>query len=269
VTERAAILRLAAGAAATRFAGDDALRLLRMAADAALTAGDRAGAARDLATMAMYINRSPGMMGTPHSQAEADALIAKSQALSDGSPLAQASLAVAECPPPGVGDPRRAVELAERAGDGIVHSIVLDWLTSADLAADDVAEALRIARRRLELLDTLPVGPLTGFEFADGYLMAAEVDLAAGDLPGAAAHADALAGLPFYRHEEHLATSRRLLVDALAATSTMSCEPESASRRAGSARDDRSRRTWPARPTPSRWCTAYAGTMSAGRPGYA
>ena len=216
-TERAALLRQAAGAAASRFAGDDALRLFRMAADAALTAGDRAGAARDLATMAMYINRAPGIMASQHSQAEADALIAKSQALSDGSPLAQAALAVAEChPPPGTGDPRRAVELAERADDGIVHSIALDWLTVANLADDDIAEAVRTARRRLELLGTLPVGPLTGFEFADDYLMAAEVDLAAGDLPGAAAHADALAGLPFYRHEDHLAMSRRLLVDALA-----------------------------------------------------
>jgi predicted ATPase/DNA-binding CsgD family transcriptional regulator len=217
VTERAAFLRLAAGAAASRFVGDDALRLFRMAADAALTAGDRAGAARDLATMAMYINRAPGIMASQHSQAEAGALIAKSQALSDGSPLAQAALAVAEChPPPGAGDPRRAVELAKRADDGTVHSIALDWLTVANLADDDIAEAVRTARRRLELLDTLPVGPLTGFEFADDYLMAAEVDLAAGDLPGAAAHADALADLPFYRHEDHLAMSRRLLVDALA-----------------------------------------------------
>ena len=210
-------MRLAAGAAASRFVGDDALRLFRMAADAALTAGDRAGAARDLATMAMYINRAPGIMATQHSQAEADALVAEARALSDGSPLAQAALAVAEFPPPGVGDPRRAVDLAERAGDGIVHSIALDWLTAANLADDDAAEALRSRPgRRLELLDTLPVGPLTGFEIADGYLMAAEVDLAAGDLPGAAAHADALAGLPFYRHENHLAMSRRLLVDALA-----------------------------------------------------
>jgi predicted ATPase/DNA-binding CsgD family transcriptional regulator len=216
VTERAALLRLAAGAAASRFVGDAALRLFRMAADAALTVGDRAGAARDLATMAMYINRAPGIMATRHSPAEADALIARSRALSDGSPLARAALAVAECPPPGIGDPRRAVELAERAGNGIVHSIALDWLTSANLADDDVAEAVRTARRRLELLDTLPVGPLTGFEFADGYLMAAEVGLATGDLAGAAAHADTLAGLPFYRHDDHLAMSRRLLVDALA-----------------------------------------------------
>ena len=215
-TERAALLRLAAGAAASRFVGDEALRLFRMAADAALTADDRAGAARDLATMAMYINRADGMMATPHSAAEADALIAEARALSDGSPLARAVLAVAECPPPGVGDPRRAVELAERAGDGIVHSVALDWLTAANLADHDVAGAVRTARRRLELLGTLPVGPLTGFEFFDGYLMAAEVDLAAGDLPGAAVRADALAGLPFYRHEDHLAMSRRLLVDALA-----------------------------------------------------
>jgi predicted ATPase/DNA-binding CsgD family transcriptional regulator len=215
-TERAALLRLAAGAAASRFVGDDALRMFRMAADAALTAGDRAGAARDLATMAMYINRAPGIMATQHPPAEADALIAEARPLSDGSPLARAALAVGECPPPGVGDPRRAVELAERAGDGIVHSVALDWLTSANLADHDVADAVRTARRRLELLDTLTVGPLTGFEFADGYLMAAEVDLAAGHLPGAAAHADALAGLPFYRHEDHLAMSRRLLVDALA-----------------------------------------------------
>ena len=46
--------------------------------------------------------------------------------------------------------------------------------------------------------------------------MAAEADLAAGDLAGATAHAEALAGLPFYRDEDQLAISRRLLVDALA-----------------------------------------------------
>ena len=98
----------------------------------------------------------------------------------------------------------------------IVHSIALDLLTLAYLVDDDIAEAVRIARRRLELLGTLAVGPLSGFEFADGHLMAAEVDLAAGDLAGAAAHAEALARLPFYRDEDHLAMSRRLLVDALA-----------------------------------------------------
>ena len=217
MTERVAYLRLAAGSAASRFVGDDALRLFRMAADAAVSVGDRAGAARDLATMAMYINRAPGIMATPHSRAEADVLVAEARALSDGSPLAQAALAVAEFGDlPTVGDARRVAELAERAGDGILHSIALDLLTFACLVDDDIAEAVRVARRRLELLDTLPVGPLSGFELGDGHLMAAEVDLAAGDLAGAAAHAEALAGLPFYRDEDHLAMSRRLLVDALA-----------------------------------------------------
>ena len=269
VTGRVAYLRLAAGAAASRFVGDDALRLFRMAADAALTVGDRAGAARDLATMAMYINRADGIMATPHSQAEADALIAKSRALSDGSPLAQAALAVAECPPPGVGDPRRAVELAERAGDGIVHSIALDWLTSANLADNDVAEAVRTARRRLELLDTLPVGPLAGFEFADGYLMAPRSTWLPATCP-------VLRPTPTRSPACHFTATRitwrcpgGCSSTRSPATSTTSCEPESASGRAGSGRDDRSRRTWPARPTPSRWCTACAETTSAERPGYA
>ena len=115
-----------------------------------------------------------------------------------------------------LGDVRRAVDLAERAGDGIVHSIALDMLTAAYLFNDDIAEAVRTARGRLKVLDTLAVSPISGFEFGDGHLAAAEADLAAGDLAGAAAHAEALARLPFYRDEDHLATCRRLLVDALA-----------------------------------------------------
>jgi predicted ATPase/DNA-binding CsgD family transcriptional regulator len=216
-TERAAFLRLAAGSAASRFAGDEALRLFRLAADAAVPAGDRAGAARDLATMAMYVARAPGIMATPHPPAEADALRAEAGALSDGSALVRAALAVAEFVfQPAVGDARRTAELAERAGDGVLHSIALDQLTLACLVDDDIAGAMLVARRRLEVLDTLAIGPLAGFEHADGRLMAAEVDLAAGDLTGAAAHAAALAGLPFFRDEDHLAMSRRLLVDALA-----------------------------------------------------
>jgi hypothetical protein len=216
--ERAALLRLAAGAAASRMVGDDALRLFRMAADAALTVGDRTGAARDLATMAMYINRAPGDMATPHSHAEADALVAEVQALSDDLPLIPAAIAVATAwaAPPVSDEARRIVDLAERAGDGIVLSIALDLLTVTNLVNDDIAEAVRTVRRRLEVLDTLTVSPLSGYEFGDSHLMAAEADLGAGDLAGAAAHAEALARLPFYRDEDHLALSRRLLVDALA-----------------------------------------------------
>ncbi|MBO3751141.1 ATPase [Streptosporangiaceae bacterium NEAU-GS5] len=218
--DRAAYLRLAAGAAASRYVGDDALHLLRMAADAAVSAGDGPGAALDLATMAMYVNRAPGIMAGIHTRAEADALVAEARSLSDGSPLAQAAFAVAEGwadPPTAITrDARRAVELAERAGDALVHSIALDMSTFADLVTNDIAQAVRTAHRRLEVLDTLAVGPISAFELGDGRLMAAEADLAAGDLAGAAAHAEALARLPFYRDEDHLAMCRRLLVDALA-----------------------------------------------------
>ncbi|HKO32846.1 MAG TPA: hypothetical protein VJY85_03770, partial [Candidatus Limnocylindria bacterium] len=69
---------------------------------------------------------------------------------------------------------------------------------------------------RLELLDTLTIGALSGFEVGDGHLMAAEVELAAGNLAGAVAHSEALARLPFYRGEDHIATCRRLFIDALA-----------------------------------------------------
>jgi predicted ATPase/DNA-binding CsgD family transcriptional regulator len=215
--ERVAYLRLAAGSAASRFVGDDALLLFRTAADIAVPAGDRAGAARDLATMAMYVNRAPGILATTHSRAEADALLAEASSLSDGSATVRAALAVAEFGfQPTVADARGVVRLAERSGDGLLRSIALDQLTLACLVDDDIAEAVRVARSRLELLDTLVIGPLSGFEFGDGHLMAAEVELAAGELAGAAAHAAVLAGLPFYRDEDHLAMSRRLLVDALA-----------------------------------------------------
>jgi predicted ATPase/DNA-binding CsgD family transcriptional regulator len=217
VTEHVAYLRLAAGAAASRFVGDDALRLYRAAADAALPAGDRAGAARDLATMAMYINRASGILATRHTRAEAEALLAEATALSDGSPLVRAALAVAEWGElPSLDGARRAAALAGPTGDGILHSIALDMATAANLIDNDVAEAVRVARTRLAVLDTLPVDALAGFELGDGRLMAAEAGLAAGDLAGAAAEAETLAALPFYRDEDHVASSRRLLVDALA-----------------------------------------------------
>jgi predicted ATPase/DNA-binding CsgD family transcriptional regulator len=217
-SERVRRLRLAAGAAASRFAGSEALRLLRETADVAVAMSDRGGAARDLATMAMYIRRNPGIMAEPHSPAEAAGLVAEARAVSDGSPVAEAAIAMAA----GYNDPdtlahaQRAVELAEQTDDAIVHSAALDRLVGVYLALHDVAAALRVVRRRIDLLETMPIGTLNGFEFCDGRLMAADTALAAGDLSGATAHAEALARLPFYRDEDHLATCRRLLVDALA-----------------------------------------------------
>jgi hypothetical protein len=69
--------RCAAGAAESRNLGDDALRLRLLAVEAAIRAGDRAGAAGDLAHNAEWINRGAGILATQHPAAEAKALIAK------------------------------------------------------------------------------------------------------------------------------------------------------------------------------------------------
>ena len=90
-SERAAYLRLAAGSAASRYVGDEALRLFAMAADVAVSIGYRSEAARDLATMAMYINRAPGIMATLHSRTEADALPTHSCRTPTGRPAGRRS----------------------------------------------------------------------------------------------------------------------------------------------------------------------------------
>jgi predicted ATPase/DNA-binding CsgD family transcriptional regulator len=215
-SERVAFLRLAAGAAASRYAGDDALRLFRAAAEAAIAGGDRVGAARDLAAMVMYIHRAPGIVAVPHSPEEADDLVAEARGLAGGEPGVEAALAVADFGDLSVEGARHALELAEQTGDRILQSTALDRLTTVHLIEGDIAEAVRVARRRLDLHATLAVGPISGFEFGDAHLMAAEVDIGAGDLVGAARHAEALAALPFYRDEDHVALSRRVLVDTLA-----------------------------------------------------
>jgi predicted ATPase/DNA-binding CsgD family transcriptional regulator len=216
--DRVAYLRLAAGAAASRFVGKEALRLFRAAADLAAAIGDGGGAARDLATMAMYIRRAPGIMAEPHTTAESDALVAEARSISDGSAVAEAAIAIAsDYGEPGTDDDsERAFVLAEQCGDGVLRSIALDRLILDHFARNDVAAAVRVMNQRIALLETIPIRSLSGFEFADGRLMAADAGLAAGDLAGAAAHAEALARLPFYRDEDHLAVCRLLMVGALA-----------------------------------------------------
>jgi predicted ATPase/DNA-binding CsgD family transcriptional regulator len=212
-------LRLAAGAAASRFAGTDILRLLRSAADLAIETGDGTGAVRDLATMAMYIARSPGIMSEPHPAEEAVALLDEARAVPDGShaALATAEAFVEAAVEPGrVGSARHAVALAEEARDGISHGAALDVLCSELLAVHDIPGAVEVIRRRTEVMRPLGVSAITGYEVVDVHLMASDVYLAAGDLAAAGENADLLARLPFYRDEPHLAIARRIKVDALA-----------------------------------------------------
>ncbi|WP_343240743.1 MULTISPECIES: LuxR C-terminal-related transcriptional regulator [unclassified Streptomyces] len=125
-------LRGAAGAAESRHAGNEALRLRRAAADAALRAGDRAGAAGDLARNAELINRVPGLMATGPAVGEVEALIAEGWSLAGDDLAAQVRLLTAEACNSSPADPvtaeliERALTLARRVDDPLIQSAVFD-----------------------------------------------------------------------------------------------------------------------------------------------
>jgi predicted ATPase/DNA-binding CsgD family transcriptional regulator len=215
-------LRSAAGAAESRHFGNEALRLRQRAADAALRAGDRAGAAGDLARNAELINRGRGLMATAPAAGEVEALITRGWALADGDLTAEARLLTAEAFNGAVADPatveliERAITLARRIDDPLTESAALDQLTAVQLARGEVRAAAASALRRTELLAPMPVTAMAALEFFDGFVMAADCAVAAGDLPAARRLAERLRDLPFHREEAHLATARMLSVTVLA-----------------------------------------------------
>jgi hypothetical protein len=215
-------LRSAAGAAESRYFGNEALRLRRCAADAALRAGDRAGAAGDLARNAEWINRGPGIMATGPATGEVEALIAEGWALADGDLAAEARLLTAEAFNGAIADPatvdlvERALTLARRIDDPLIESAALDQLTAVQLARGEVRAAAASALRRTELLAPMQVTAMAAMEIFDGFVMATDCAVAAGDLPAARRLAERLRDLPYYREEGHLATARLLLVTVLA-----------------------------------------------------
>ncbi len=217
----AVTLRYAAGAAQSRFFGNDALRLHRAAADAALRAGDRAGAAGDLARAAELINRSPGLMATTPATGEGKALLAEARELAAGDPGAEARTFTAESYAGDDSDPvtaeltERAIELARRVGDPLAESAALDQLMSVQLARGNIRAATASAVLRTQLLDPLQVTAVSGMEFADGFNMAAECAVAAGDLRAARRFAERVRDLPFHREEGHLASARLIVVAML------------------------------------------------------
>ncbi|HEU5333630.1 MAG TPA: LuxR C-terminal-related transcriptional regulator [Actinocrinis sp.] len=213
--------RSAAGAAESRHFGDDALRLRRCAADAALRAGDRAGAAGDLARNAELISRCPGLMATVHPVAEMRELLAEGWSLAGGDLTAQARLLTAETFDGRGTDPalvervERALALTARVGDPLAESAALDRLTEVHMIRGDLRAAAASAVRRTELLAPLEVTAVAALELLDGLLMAAETSVAVGDLRAARGFAERFRDLPFHREEGHLATARLLLVTVM------------------------------------------------------
>jgi predicted ATPase/DNA-binding CsgD family transcriptional regulator len=214
-------LRKAAGAATARLFGNEALRLRRAAADAALRAGDRAGAGMELARAAELIGRGPGIIFTMPAAGEVERLLQEARPLAAGDIAAEARILIAEAHNADEGEAiaqtlvDRALELSRAVDDPLAESAALDELTSIQLAHGDVRAALESSVRRTELLAPLPVTVESAMEFFDAFSMASECAVAAGDLEAARRLGEGLCELPFYREEDHLATSRLIVVDLL------------------------------------------------------
>src|SRR5207248_87582 len=89
--------------------------------------------------------------------------------------------------------------------------------TSIQLSSGEIQAAAASASRRTALIAPLrPRAHICGLEMMDAYIMAAETAIAAGDLAAGRDFAEQLHDLEFYREEDHLATSRLLVVTALA-----------------------------------------------------
>jgi predicted ATPase/DNA-binding CsgD family transcriptional regulator len=212
----------AAGAALSRHFGNDAVRLLRDASDDARALGAEDVAAHALAQSAELINRGHGLFAAvPPPEAVAD-LLAEAAPLAAGSPRAETAVLVAEIFASEATDPdtiaaaERATATARELGDTLLLSGALDACTASHLALGDLPAALADVEERLEILSLLRPTASSGLEISDAYAMASEVLLTAGDFAGARRHADTLALLPFHSEEGHLATSRRMKVDAMA-----------------------------------------------------
>jgi predicted ATPase/DNA-binding CsgD family transcriptional regulator len=220
--EQVMALNDAAGAALCRHVGNDAFRLWRRATDIAADTGDGVTAAHNLAIAATLINRGPGVMAEVPPPEVVDELIQEAVALAGNSPLAEPSILTAQAFNGDELDPvtqelsERAVALARRVGDAYDESAALDELSAVHLAGGDVPAAVATVRARIEVLRRLPLGPGTGMEFSDCYAMASEISLTAGDFAAARTYADRLASLPFVTELDHIATARRIKVDAMA-----------------------------------------------------
>jgi predicted ATPase/DNA-binding CsgD family transcriptional regulator len=219
---RVAALNDAAGAAMSRHVGNDTFRLWRQAADIAAEAGDGVTAAHNLAIAATLINRGPGIMAEVPPPEVVGELIQEAVARAGGSPRAEPSILTAQAFNGEELDPvtqelaERAVTLARRVGDAYDESAALDELSAVHLAGGDVPAAVATVRARIELLERIPLRPANGMEFSDCYAMASEISLTAGDFVAARAYADRLASLPFVTELDHIASARRIKVDAMA-----------------------------------------------------
>ncbi|MGH3152626.1 MAG: ATP-binding protein, partial [Streptosporangiaceae bacterium] len=229
----AAALRCAAGVAACRMRGDDTYQLWQAAAAADQRSADTAAAARDLATASATYYRMSGVFAQLPPPEEATALLTRARELAGDDPAGQAAVVLADCGAAGhaffagragpamaaseaTALAERAVELARRLGDPLAESAALYALTGAQRRAGDTFAAAATARRRVNLLHSVPAGPAAAFELIDALLIATASSICVGDLPATRQWSRQLRDLPLLAEVGHVATSRLLVADALA-----------------------------------------------------
>ncbi|MFD7403659.1 ATP-binding protein [Streptomyces sp. NPDC059866] len=229
----AAALRHAASVAGCRRLGDDMFRLHRAAAEAARRAGDNAGAGRDLADAATVAYRFSTSFTRIPPVDEVTAMLAEARELSGDTPAAEAAVALAEAAVltdaygaiQGAADntveetverAEQAVGLARRTGDPVAESAALDALSGARSWAGDAFAVAGIARRRIDILASVPPTPARTHELMDALAMAAGTSLGVGKLPEARRWGRQLADHPLLAEAGHHATSWILTADAFA-----------------------------------------------------
>ncbi len=227
----ATALRHAAAVAGCRRLGDDMFRLHRAAAEAARRAGDTAGAGRELAAAATVAYRFSSSFTRIPPVDEVTAMLAEARELSGGTPAAEAAVALAEAAVVAdafgavqgstdntvqetVERAQQAVELARRAGDPVAESAALDALSGAQSWAGDAFAAAAAARRRIDVLASMPPAPASTHELIDALAMAAGTAIGAGELPQARRWGRRLADHPLLAEAGHHATSWLLVADA-------------------------------------------------------
>jgi predicted ATPase/DNA-binding CsgD family transcriptional regulator len=214
-------LHLAAGMAASRLAGDDAIRLHRAAADVALRAGDSPAAARNLARAAELWNRAAGTIAARPDELAPRVLLDEARRLAGDDLVTLARIAAAEAfaIPETEEASARAVDAAlaaaRRSGDPMAESTALDRLTTIQLSRGESRAALASALYRIELLTPQVLDPCVGFELSDAHVMAVESAIAAGDLAEARRLAERIRDLPLHHEDGHVAVARLIVVCAL------------------------------------------------------
>lgn len=215
--------RRAAAVATCRLEGEEALRLLRAAAEAAERAGDPVASAALWARAAEQLSRWPGMFAEPPSEAESEALLSRARDRTHDDRRVEATVLVAMAHAGSKQrnriDPElveRALDLARLAGDPLLENSALDALSLLQILRSDITAAAATYRQQVERLTSMALEPEAAVEIRDAIHGAVYTNIAAGRIDDARRAAEHQATLPFLRQDPHLAKEELVAPDALA-----------------------------------------------------